>query len=149
MEGMSCCSSSPQACSPPAGAPCRAVPVLGPSHPARMPAGSLVLLSDDHDYFFVLYVVYFAAQGWLAVLALAHYPGEQDLDPLPENISLIVYEVPLFTPSTPVLLPKATCAIHLATPQASLGEAFCCCPAWKSSACLNGCGKLIGCLEAV
>ena len=53
----------------------------------------MVLLSDAHDYFFVLYVVYFAAQGWLAVLALAHYPGEQDLDPLPENISLIVYEV--------------------------------------------------------
>lgn len=74
---------------------CRASPVLMDDWLGCVCVGRfVVLLSSEHDYFFVLYIVYFAAQAWLAVLALAHYPGEQDLDPLPENISLIVYEVP-------------------------------------------------------
>ena len=45
-----------------------------------------MLLSEDHgDYFFVLYMVYFAAEGWLALLALAHYPSRDHMEQLPDD----------------------------------------------------------------
>ena len=115
---------------PPAGMPCKAGPALFAVSCGCMRVGHrfVVLLSNDHDYFFVLYIVYFVAQGWLALLALAHYPGEQDLDPLPENISLIVYEVlcPLTKMGLQLLAP-APCSLSSSqmsrsmTPPLSLG----------------------------
>ena len=106
--------------------PCRHHLCLGVSPFGARAGRFVVLLSNEHDYFFVLYVVYFAAQAWLAVLALAHYPGEQDLEPLPENISLIVYEVPAPLPATCL---AACCLCRQAgmqAPQQNTRFAACC-----------------------
>ena len=54
----------------------------------------VVMLAKQHDYFFVLYVVKFAAEGWLAVLALFHHPSMEHTEPLPEDPDCRVYEVP-------------------------------------------------------
>ncbi len=53
----------------------------------------MVILADEHDYFFAMYIVYFVAEAWLALLALAHYPSTEHMEPLPEDLTLLLYEV--------------------------------------------------------
>ena len=43
------------------------------------------MLAEQHDYFFVLYIINFVAEGWLAILALFHYPSEDNMEPLPDD----------------------------------------------------------------
>lgn len=45
----------------------------------------VVLMAEQHDYFFILYIISFAAEGWLAVLALFHYPSEDNMEPIPDD----------------------------------------------------------------
>lgn len=40
----------------------------------------MVLLSDDKDYFFILYVVYVAINVLLAAVALLHWPSAEQLE---------------------------------------------------------------------
>ncbi len=42
-------------------------------------------MAEQHDYFFILYIISFAAEGWLAVLALFHYPSEDNMEPIPDD----------------------------------------------------------------
>ena len=52
----------------------------------------MVLLSERKDYFFWLYVVYFALQGWLALMAAFFYPNTSSLVPN-ESTADFTYEV--------------------------------------------------------
>ncbi len=45
----------------------------------------VLMLAEQHDYFFVLYIINFAAEGWLAILALLHYPSEDNMEALPDD----------------------------------------------------------------
>lgn len=40
----------------------------------------VILLSDDKDYFFILYVVYVGMNMLLAGIALLHWPGADQLE---------------------------------------------------------------------
>ena len=53
----------------------------------------VVTMADDYDYFFILYLVRFCAEGWLALLALAHYPSDEHLEVLPDDPNQQLYEV--------------------------------------------------------
>ena len=54
----------------------------------------VLLLAEERDYFFVMYCVLFAAEGWLALLALAHYPAQEHMEPLPDDLFMLpLYEV--------------------------------------------------------
>jgi hypothetical protein len=53
----------------------------------------VLLLAKQHDYFFVLYIVNFVAEGWLALLALFYYPSLESMEALPEDPNNPVYEV--------------------------------------------------------
>ncbi len=62
----------------------------------------VVLLAKEHDYFFFLYIANFAAEGWLAILALFNYPSLENLEAQPEDPNNPVYEVCIpFTPPRP------------------------------------------------
>ena len=50
-------------------------------------------MAEDYDYFFVLYIIGFCAEGWLAVLALLHYPSDEHLEALPDDPDMLAYEV--------------------------------------------------------
>ena len=53
----------------------------------------VLLLAEERDYFFVIYCVYFAAEAWLALLALGHYPAQEHMEALPYDPTLPMYEV--------------------------------------------------------
>ncbi len=53
----------------------------------------VITMAEDYDYFFILYLVGFCAEGWLAVLALLHYPSDEHLEILPDDPNLQLYEV--------------------------------------------------------
>ena len=53
----------------------------------------VITMAEQHDYFFVLYIVGFCAEGWLAILALLHYPSDEHLEALPDDPDVPVYEV--------------------------------------------------------
>ena len=53
----------------------------------------VITMSEDYDYFFILYLVGFCAEGWLAVLALLHYPSDEHLEILTDDPNLQLYEV--------------------------------------------------------
>lgn len=40
----------------------------------------VILLSDDRDYFFILYMVYVGVNMLLAGIALLHWPGSEQLE---------------------------------------------------------------------
>lgn len=40
----------------------------------------VILLSDDRDYFFILYMVYVGVNMLLASIALLHWPGSEQLE---------------------------------------------------------------------
>ena len=40
----------------------------------------VILLSDDKDYFFILYLVYVGVNMLLAGIALLHWPGAEQLE---------------------------------------------------------------------
>ena len=50
-------------------------------------------MAEDYDYFFVLYIIGFCAEGWLAVLAFLHYPSDEHLEALPDDPDMLAYEV--------------------------------------------------------
>ena len=51
-----------------------------------LPCRFILLLADRKSgYFFYLYVVYFALQAWLALLALFHYPDIPAMTPVDPN----------------------------------------------------------------
>ena len=50
-------------------------------------------MAEEYDYFFILYLVGFCAEGWLAVLALLHYPSDEHLEVLPDDPNQQLYEV--------------------------------------------------------
>ena len=53
----------------------------------------VITMAEGYDYFFVLYIVGFCAEGWLAVLALLHYPSDEHLEALPDDPDMLAYEV--------------------------------------------------------
>ena len=53
----------------------------------------VITMAEDYDYFFVLYITGFCAEGWLAVLALLHYPSDEHLEALPDDPDMLAYEV--------------------------------------------------------
>jgi len=54
----------------------------------------VVLLAEQRDYFFILYIINFVAEGWLALLALLYYPGEDNLEPIPDDPNNpVIYQV--------------------------------------------------------
>lgn len=53
----------------------------------------VIMMAEQYDYFFILYIVGFCAEGWLAVLALFHYPSDDHLEAIPDDPSLMLYEV--------------------------------------------------------
>lgn len=53
-----------------------------------------MLLAEQHDYFFILYMINFVAEGWLALLALLYYPSEDKLEPIPDDVNNpVIYQV--------------------------------------------------------
>ena len=71
-------------------------------------------MAEEYDYFFVLYIIGFCAEGWLAVLALLHYPSDEHLEALPDDPDMLAYEVqcrslelPDVYPSGPIPWPIA------------------------------------------
>ncbi len=50
-------------------------------------------MAEQHDYFFMLYIVGFCAEGWLAILALLHYPSDEHLEALSDDPNMLMYEV--------------------------------------------------------
>jgi len=50
-------------------------------------------MAEEYDYFFILYLVGFCAEGWLTVLALFHYPSDEHLEVLPDDPNEQLYEV--------------------------------------------------------
>ena len=54
-------------------------------------------MAEDYDYFFVLYIIGFCAEGWLAVLALLQYPSDEHLEALPDDPDMLAYEVKCYS----------------------------------------------------
>lgn len=56
----------------------------------------VVILTEHPDYFFWLYIVYTALQGWLALLALVHFPHGSGLElkSAPEGFEYVVSSCP-------------------------------------------------------
>lgn len=50
------------------------------SYETCLPCRFVILLSDDKDYFFVLYLVYVGMNMLLAGIALLHWPGAEQLE---------------------------------------------------------------------
>ena len=55
----------------------------------------VVLMSDDKDYFFILYMVYVGINVLLAGIALLHWPGAEQLELLndPEGYQVILHSM--------------------------------------------------------
>lgn len=53
----------------------------------------VITMAEDYDYFFILYLVGFCMEGWLAMLALLHYPSDEHLEILPDDPNQQLYEV--------------------------------------------------------
>ncbi|CAL8468910.1 g8451 [Coccomyxa elongata] len=69
----------------------------------------VLMLAEQHDYFFVLYIINFAAEGWLAILALFHYPSEDNMEALPDDPNNP--ELPSSAPADETICPEATANI--------------------------------------
>ncbi|CAK0780401.1 hypothetical protein CVIRNUC_005040 [Coccomyxa viridis] len=72
----------------------------------------VITMAEGYDYFFVLYIVGFCAEGWLAVLALLHYPSDEHLEALPDDPDMLAYEeLADGAPNAEKLCPESTANI--------------------------------------
>ena len=69
----------------------------------------VVIMAEKKDYFFYLYVVYFAIQGYLTLLAVFWYPPRSSMTPVESTIDFD-YQVPSVTPL--YLIPAALLFYH-------------------------------------
>lgn len=84
----------------------------------------VLLLTKHPDYFFWLYIVYIALQGWLALLALVHYPhgSSLELKYAPDGFEYVVWLPAVVLPAWPC--PAMPC----------LGIQLSCLHCWESHA---------------